>query len=771
MGSTREEQVMRLLGVCAVVLAMVASGSEVAGQSNPRFHFLQGGLTHGAHFVDSSRGWVVGSGGVIRHTTNGGNTWVEADIVGFDTNEDIRVGLAAVFVRLDAGGNVFGWAVGENGVVLRTDNDLDQSGHTWKDANPGSRVTDSRDAPLPCPQNKALLTDIFMFPDMLEGWVVGYDGALRQTTDGGATWSNPFQPNLDPAGCGEDPHDFYDIHFFENSFPDAPFSHGVIASEYNQIQITADRGEHWATELIANVPFLCPQMPAAQPGGELGEPPNLELWSLAFDDPLSSTSAGWIVGGVVHNNGYLFRTTGWNPTNPLTPDFELGGTWSQSKCYRFLVPSQHLLPGLCGMSTMYAVQAMSGGGPAAVCGGYGSDVLDFRPGIPNFDPCALCSPLNPPVPPPACSPSESTWVQVDTSLDHTAPPAADEPCNARPVFFGSAKVSATKALFVGSFGRMVMYDSAASTASEKGSSIWTRINDAKFIGNSGWTIGQGFLIMRTTDGGVTWFPANQAQLNCTPASLASEGLGIDFSPNGAVGFAVGAGGRMWRSLNAGVNWSELTSPTTNTLNAVTFAWSANGVPEGPCPLATSMYVVGASGFVARSDDSGNNWTPWTVDVGTGAAALYGVSFASPCAGYVVGSNAKVYRTLDGGATWRAMTVVGNTGETFYDVRTWNAGAGAIVVGQNGSVYQLSGSQFVKQTLGTLNITDHLYGVEVLNNGAYVRIAGGKGLVLFRDNGTWAKKRSQATSDLFRANFDSPTHGYVIGRACEVVAYY
>jgi len=88
------------------------NGTTFTSQSTP------GGIFTDIHFINNQEGWVVGSGGVIGHTTNGGGTWTS------QINPDAQNRtLNGVFFLNDNDG----WAVGVNGIILHTSN----GGDTW----------------------------------------------------------------------------------------------------------------------------------------------------------------------------------------------------------------------------------------------------------------------------------------------------------------------------------------------------------------------------------------------------------------------------------------------------------------------------------------------------------------------------------------------------------------------------------------------------------------------------------------------------------------
>ncbi len=113
---------------------------------------------YGDWFPDASNGWLVGSAGNVRHTTNGGTSWA-AQTSG--TTQNLR-GVAFV-------GAQNGWAVGSGGVVLHTTN----GGTSWTAQTSGVTGT------------------IYgvSFVDANTGWFCTTGGVVRKTTNGGTTWT------------------------------------------------------------------------------------------------------------------------------------------------------------------------------------------------------------------------------------------------------------------------------------------------------------------------------------------------------------------------------------------------------------------------------------------------------------------------------------------------------------------------------------------------------------------------------------------------------
>ena len=109
-------------------------------------------------FVDDSTGWIVGSWGFIKKTTNAGNEWIQQNSGTTSTLRSVQ------FVDQNNG-----WICGEAGLILKTND----GGVNWDSIASGTIQ---------------LLTDI-NFCDLDTGYVVGYGGTILKSTNGGSTWT------------------------------------------------------------------------------------------------------------------------------------------------------------------------------------------------------------------------------------------------------------------------------------------------------------------------------------------------------------------------------------------------------------------------------------------------------------------------------------------------------------------------------------------------------------------------------------------------------
>ena len=126
--------------------------------------------------------------------------------------------------------------------------------------------------------------------------------------------------------------------------------------------------------------------------------------------------------------------------------------------------------------------------------------------------------------------------------------------------------------------------------------------------NNGWLVGTGSTILQTVDGGETWhhgrllgaFPNSTNHANANVPSLATVGAAkIRFNSvsfvDGRLGWAVGSGGSIFRTVNGGSSWQAQTSGVATDLLDVKFLDAAEG------------WAVGDDGIVLHTTDGGGHW--------------------------------------------------------------------------------------------------------------------------------------------------------------------
>ena len=131
-------------------------------KSNSAVHFV---LLNGA-FSDDRTGAIVGSGGTIIFTEDGGQTWDRATMLG---DQQTRFN-AVYFADSKAGA----WAVGSRGKIFHSKG----GARLWRQ-QPSVVTADLNDVTFTSP---------------LDGWAVGESGIILRTRDGGLSWTDEKSP-------------------------------------------------------------------------------------------------------------------------------------------------------------------------------------------------------------------------------------------------------------------------------------------------------------------------------------------------------------------------------------------------------------------------------------------------------------------------------------------------------------------------------------------------------------------------------------------------
>lgn len=210
------------------------------------------------------------------------------------------------------------------------------------------------------------------------------------------------------------------------------------------------------------------------------------------------------------------------------------------------------------------------------------------------------------------------------------------------------------------------------------------LTDVAFAGtNNGWAVGHDGVILSTSDGGAHWttrFDGNKANAlmladaKAAVAKAQAAGAGADkaalgdaenalgdieaaakFGPSrpllgvwfrdARTGYAVGAYGQAFRTMDGGANWTSMGAGLANPEGL-----HYNAIAGGP---GNMLAIAGEGGYVYRSADGGASWQRTATGYG---GQLYGVIFTGRSM-LAYGFGGHVFRSEDGGASWRETPAV------------------------------------------------------------------------------------------------------------------
>jgi photosystem II stability/assembly factor-like uncharacterized protein len=547
----------------------------------------------GVHMLSAVDGWVVGSGGIVRHTTNGGISFSESVLpsddlraVFFETSTLGWVAGKGLFRTLDGGQNwlsmqapvrfnavhyvdaQLGWIAGESGVVCRT---LD-GGQSYASC-----------AQVPgAPE----IFDVF-FADALNGWVCGAGGVLAKSADGGQSWQ------VVPSGTGAD----------ITSLDFAGASEGWAAAGA-QVLHTIDGGLSWTPQPL-------PPGVVAESVDFIG---NLQGWVSGAAGTIAHSSDGgqsWSVqlaagGGALHAvgmgdlwNGLAVGAQGsiWRTTDGTNWTLVAGGSslpvpWIQDLA---AADAQHAWAAGVSNGVLYTDdggESWNVGPTGASTYYYGLDFFDSMSGY-------------------ACGQQQAYF----PSLAATHDGGKNWTVNNYVMlvdFHDVAAIDAQTAIACGDTWVMRTTNGGQSWGMYAPQPYGTYFG-ADFAGQVGCIVGS--QVYRSIDGGQSWSHV------MTPAQKLR---GVSFA-NATIGWAVGDAGAVLKTTDGGQTWTAQNAGA-----------GANALQAVSAVDAQTVWIAGDGGFIARSSNGGQSWQVHALP-GTTSGTLLGAAFVGPDEGWVGGT--------------------------------------------------------------------------------------------------------------------------------------
>ncbi len=276
-----------------------------------------------------------------------------------------------------------------------------------------------------------------------------------------------------------------------------------------------------------------------------------------------------------------------------------------------------------------------------------------------------------------------------------------------------------------------------------------------------------------------------AQWNLEYTVEQNYGFNAVHFPSATVGYVVGTGGVIFKTINGGTTWVQQTSPTTSALNDVVFTDANTGWAVGAAgtivyttdgstwnllsPAITTLALNGVSGIgsniwigggadnakcaIYYSTDSGASWDTVAVANNPSLDQCTDISFSDATHGFAscdAGNGAKpVMFTTDGGVTWTASTTVnyGAYPYTRYDLEGIRAISNSTIIATGwGSYVGGQPTVILVSTDGGVNFNapdptyawatyGYGYNIGVFDDGEAVIVGIGSGTAAFTLHGT------------------------------------
>ncbi|MGR8930231.1 MAG: YCF48-related protein [Gammaproteobacteria bacterium] len=270
-------------------------------------------------------------------------------------------------------------------------------------------------------------------------------------------------------------------------------------------------------------------------------------------------------------------------------------------------------------------------------------------------------------------------------------------------------------------------------------------------GRYGWAVGTEGTILTTADGGQTW----RARDSGTHESLNA----VHFQADGRRGWIVGDRGIILTTVNSGLGWQAQASSTQAWLSDVQF--QADG---------RYGWAVGAQGSESTVLTSSNGGQSWKVQVNRMHAGLSAVQFlGDSLRGWAVGSGGMILATTDGGQSWQVQT--SDTLASLNAVQFQADGFRGWAVGSGGTILATTdgGRSWQPQTSGT---QAELIAVQFQSDGLSGWVVGSEGTILTTEDGgeSWQPQASGSQAWLFAVQFLADgQRGWVVGNSGTILS--
>jgi len=306
------------------------------------------------------------------------------------------------------------------------------------------------------------------------------------------------------------------------------------------------------------------------------------------------------------------------------------------------------------------------------------------------------------------------------------------------------------------FALLVWYGTTTAVSAQ-----WRRItglpatfyNEVQFVSRTtGWVTSQGNLVLRTTDGGLTWATSS------LPGGTVSANRDICFLD---ASFGVVSGSdSVWKTTNGGSTWVGIGPPNRRRGSAVAWFRDANYgvVGVGECFDTTVTFY--------RTTDGGSSWSSVTYTT-TAGTSVGGITYASGTF-YASCEGGKMWASTDDGASWS----YSNTGANGWQEDIVAVAGNLFIASANGSACGSSGGGVVlrSSSSGTSWSTTPftstiMWGVSMYSaSSGWVCGDGGRAFRTSDGGANWSELscgmiRTDAIDDIY---FVDSTNGWAVG---------
>lgn len=219
--------------------------------------------------------------------------------------------------------------------------------------------------------------------------------------------------------------------------------------------------------------------------------------------------------------------------------------------------------------------------------------------------------------------------------------------------------------------------------------------------------------------------------------------------SGETFISIGDGGKILRTKDAGLSWTEINSGTLSSFIKIQFVTDSIG------------YILGANDLMLKTEDAGNHWFNLS-PIGSAYPYCSGLYFSSPDTGFVCAGYGKIFRTIDAGRSWKKVN--DNSSDDLYSIAFLNKSTGFAC----GSSNRLLKTTDYGNTWKSVDMSSYGYNLNFIKvvfvdeNIGYLLARTGV-VIKTTDGGTsWTKVGTASTDFAVTMNFINKNIGYVVG---------
>ncbi len=286
------------------------------------------------------------------------------------------------------------------------------------------------------------------------------------------------------------------------------------------------------------------------------------------------------------------------------------------------------------------------------------------------------------------------------------------------------------------------------------------LTSVRFFKDSiGYAVGNGGTILKTANAGTSWslLTTNTTQTFLTVFPTSKDTV-----------FAAGNGGLVLKSVDGGLNWNTLNTGTTDDFFSIYFVSSQIGYAAAGKLIFNGSSNNFSIGAIYKTINGGNSWS----EIKTSDKPYRCIYFINSQVGFASGDSLNgITKTMDGGQTWQDAILPNVETKSILSLQFVNANLG-YAVGTSGVLYKTinGGSNWTKTIIDT-NATSFstnatLFSVHFTDTDTGYAVGSNMEGIIYKtvDGGTTWTNQKFSISVIMRGVYFTPTKtGYVVGR--------